>query len=169
MKISSLRQICLYFTVGGGSAGGVLSDRLTENGQNTVLLLEAGGDDQSPIGDKAHIPINCVLGMKTEVDWKYYTEPQKNACFAMKDKVGGISYRKISKIWRVWSLPKILTFSLLYGSMEIWVFMWFFKSLHLDHLITYSVNIVNKFTEYIQHQVKNIWPLSYCHKFVVYL
>ena len=37
---------------------------MTEDGQNTVLLLEAGGDDQSPIGDKTHIPINCVPGRK---------------------------------------------------------------------------------------------------------
>ena len=88
MKINSLPQICEYLIVGAGSGGGVLSDRLTEDGQHTVLLLEAGGDDQTPIGDKAHVPSNCVFDFKTGVDWKYYTEPQKNGCFAMKDKVG---------------------------------------------------------------------------------
>ena len=88
MKRNSLSQICEYFTVGGGSGGGVLSDRLTEDGRHTVLLLEAGADDQTPIGDKSHVPSNCVFGFKTEVDWKYYTVPQRNGCFAVKDKVG---------------------------------------------------------------------------------
>ena len=76
-----------YFTVAGGSGGGVLSDRLTEDGQHTVLLLEAGVDDQTPIGQQVHVPINYVPNFKTDADWEYYTEPQKNSCFAMKDGV----------------------------------------------------------------------------------
>ena len=90
----NLSELSHYFTVGGGSAGGVLSDRLTEDGQNTVLLLEAGGDDQSPIGQQASVPINYIRNLKTEADWEYYTEPQKNGCFALKDRVGftGVLY-----------------------------------------------------------------------------
>ena len=60
MKRNSLSQICEYFTVGGGSGGGVLSDRLTEDGRHTVLLLEAGADDQTPIGDK----ITCAKQLR---------------------------------------------------------------------------------------------------------
>lgn len=62
-----------YIIVGAGSAGCVLADRLSANGANRVLLLEAGGDDR-------RFFVQMPLGYgKTfydgKVNWMYQAEP----------------------------------------------------------------------------------------------
>ena len=61
-----------YIVVGAGSAGCVLANRLTEDGTTTVLLLEAGGKDTSPM---IHIPVGYARTLKDpKVNWLYETE-----------------------------------------------------------------------------------------------
>jgi choline dehydrogenase len=61
-----------YIVVGAGSAGCVLANRLTENGNTRTLLLEAGGNDRSML---IHIPIGfSKLLRNPKVNWLYQTE-----------------------------------------------------------------------------------------------
>lgn len=68
--------------MGGGSAGCVLANRLTENSAIKVLLLEAGGSENS-ITD---IPQACFMIQKTPIDWQYQIEPQKRSCFGLVNR-----------------------------------------------------------------------------------
>jgi choline dehydrogenase len=62
-----------YIIIGAGSAGCVLANRLTDDGQANVLLLEAGGPDKK---QEIQIPVAFGKLFKSEVDWAYETEPQ---------------------------------------------------------------------------------------------
>lgn len=62
-----------YVIIGAGSAGCVLANRLTENPQTKVLLLEAGSPDKY---QKIHIPAAFPDLFKTKYDWNFYTEKQ---------------------------------------------------------------------------------------------
>jgi choline dehydrogenase len=64
-----------YIIIGAGSAGCVLANRLSENPQVSVLLLEAGGKDKKM---EIHIPAAYSKLNRTEVDWAFETEPQAN-------------------------------------------------------------------------------------------
>ncbi len=60
-----------YIIVGAGSAGCVLANRLTEDSNVKVLLLEAGGPDKK---QEIQIPAAFPKLFKTDCDWAYETE-----------------------------------------------------------------------------------------------
>ena len=63
-----------FVIVGSGSAGSVLTSRLTEDGRTTVLVLEFGGTDAGPF---IQMPgaLSYPMGMR-RYDWRYETEPE---------------------------------------------------------------------------------------------
>lgn len=64
-----------YVISGGGSAGCVLAERLSQNGRFTVCLIEAGSRDWSPL---IHIPAGVpVLLPGKHMNWAMETVPQK--------------------------------------------------------------------------------------------
>jgi choline dehydrogenase len=63
-----------YVIIGAGSAGCVLADRLSEDGRNSVLLLECGGSDRSiyiQMPTALSIPMNMP-----RYNWGFQSEPE---------------------------------------------------------------------------------------------
>jgi choline dehydrogenase-like flavoprotein len=62
-----------YVVVGAGSAGCVLANRLTEDPDVRVVLVEAGGKDRHP---NIKIPAAFAKQFHTSLDWDYATDPE---------------------------------------------------------------------------------------------
>ena len=63
-----------YIIVGAGSAGCVLANRLTEDPNTQVLLLETGGSDKSIF---IQMPTALSIPMNTsKYAWQFETEPE---------------------------------------------------------------------------------------------
>ena len=63
-----------YVIIGAGSAGGVLADRLSADGQNKVLVIEYGGKDNSIF---IRMPTAFSIPMsKEKFDWGMHSEPE---------------------------------------------------------------------------------------------
>ncbi|ANB02577.1 choline dehydrogenase [Ectothiorhodospira sp. BSL-9] len=74
MTESRFEEAFDYIIVGAGSAGCVLADRLSADGQYSVLVLEFGGKDSSifiQMPTAFSIPLN-----KPKYDWGLYCEPE---------------------------------------------------------------------------------------------
>ncbi|SMH54407.1 GMC family oxidoreductase [Mesorhizobium australicum] len=63
-----------FLIVGGGTAGCVLANRLSENPRNSVCLLESGPEDRHPY---IHVPVGMVgLINHPKLGWGYASTPQ---------------------------------------------------------------------------------------------
>jgi choline dehydrogenase-like flavoprotein len=63
-----------YIVVGTGSAGSVVANRLSADPSVEVVVLEAGPRDKDKF---IHIPAGFAKLFRSEMDWDYRTEPQK--------------------------------------------------------------------------------------------
>ncbi|KAK6630172.1 hypothetical protein RUM44_005728 [Polyplax serrata] len=71
-----------FIVIGAGSAGAVVANRLSENSNWTILLVEAGVDETFI----SEPPMTFRALQKSEMDWQFQTEPSGNCCLSMKDK-----------------------------------------------------------------------------------
>ncbi len=92
LRLSSELKPQYDFVVGGsGSSGSVVARRLAENPEVSVLLLEAGGDDDVPSVTQANQwPIN----IGSERDWDFHGQPNpyvngRSIPFSMGKILGG--------------------------------------------------------------------------------
>ncbi|KOX67656.1 Glucose dehydrogenase [acceptor] [Melipona quadrifasciata] len=68
-----------FIVIGGGSAGAVVASRLSEVSNWTVLLVEAG-DNENEISD---VPVLAGYTQLSDMDWKYQTSPPTVSAYCL--------------------------------------------------------------------------------------
>lgn len=79
VTLENLRDEYDFVVIGAGSAGSVIANRLSENGNWSVLLLEAGQDET----DISDVPVFFGKLQLSHLDWQFKTEPSDVYCQAM--------------------------------------------------------------------------------------
>lgn len=80
-----------YVIVGAGSAGSVVANRLSESGNYTVLLLEAGGEETPDL----MVPFTAPSAANSNNSWQFLTVPQKYSCHSFPGRRATINQGKI--------------------------------------------------------------------------
>jgi choline dehydrogenase len=70
-----------YVIVGGGTAGLVVANRLSENPGVSVAVIEAGGYIEDVVGNLSAVPayvgqVQAAAGQNLDVGWGFSTVPQ---------------------------------------------------------------------------------------------
>ena len=68
-----------FVIVGSGPGGCVLANRLTENNNWKVLLIEAGKVETF----MQNVPLLAINNQKTQYDWYFKSEPTNDACLGL--------------------------------------------------------------------------------------
>eukprot|EP01083_Nonionella_stella_P132739 403594_1 len=84
-----------YIIVGGGTAGCVIANKLSQNPGVSVLVLEAGGDDRDI--PEIRVPGFCGALQRSSIDWTFSSVPQgkTDACLGLNDTRMLVSRGKI--------------------------------------------------------------------------
>ncbi|KAJ8913758.1 hypothetical protein NQ315_002438 [Exocentrus adspersus] len=102
-----LRKEYDFIVIGAGSGGSVVANRLTEHPKWSVLLLEAGKDENF-ITD---VPLLAAFQSGTGYNWGYKSEKQRTACLGLID--GRHDFDSWSKMGNNgWSFDEVLPYFL---------------------------------------------------------
>lgn len=84
-------EIFDFVVVGGGTAGSVVANRLSENNKWKVLVLEAGGDPSV----SSEIPGFMMESWGSHLDWVFKTEPEENIFLGLNNRINLWSRGKV--------------------------------------------------------------------------
>lgn len=80
--VTDVKKTYDFVVIGAGSGGSVVVNRLTENRNWSVLLIEAGKEEIL----LTDVPLLSSYVLGTDYNWGYKAEPQDEACLSMNDR-----------------------------------------------------------------------------------